>query len=295
MKQFLLRTLVFATPLVAFAWFIELKIRQFPNDYSRTESYYRSFPPEKIETLILGSSHCKLGLSPEEFHAPTYNYSHQAQSWDIDWLLLQELDCGGLKRLILSVSYFSFFTLLRENDRDARMLKYALYTPYKLEGQSLVNLGISDWLYFRPFVMDPPKPLDQLDATGSIRSKSAPDDFDFEANAEAAFARHTRSEVSEVALQAFRQIQEYCLTRGVELVLVSLPAHATYRSKVLATEQWRQTQQLLTLEMLPGVKYFNWLEHPPFDLDRECFKDSDHLSEEGAKRVSRALQNALAW
>src|SRR5690606_26316264 len=128
MKQFCIKIIIFLLPVMAIAVFMEISLRNIPNDY-RYKREYLVLHSHQIETLILGSSHTFYGLNPDYFSSNTFNASHISQSIDLDYEILKKYQNSfqNLKTVILPISYFTFFENLSNTDEAWRIKNYTIY------------------------------------------------------------------------------------------------------------------------------------------------------------------------
>ena len=82
MKTFIYKLMIFIIPVFFLALTIEVLIRLIPNDYLLKKDYLDK-NSDKIEVLILGSSHSFFDLNPVYFsNVLPWPTLPRAQSWD---------------------------------------------------------------------------------------------------------------------------------------------------------------------------------------------------------------------
>ena len=80
---------MFLLPIMIFIGFVEYFYRIMPNNYSvKNSNIIRQH--SKIETLLLGDSHCFYGLNPYYFKKKTFNLSNVSQTLYFDQLLFEK-------------------------------------------------------------------------------------------------------------------------------------------------------------------------------------------------------------
>ena len=102
MKKFILKTLALIIPILIPAIFLEIMLRQIPNDYSYKNDYLNQHS-EEIEILILGASDTYLGVNPDFFPQNTFNVCQVSQSLDLDYEIFSKYqnNFNELKTIIL--------------------------------------------------------------------------------------------------------------------------------------------------------------------------------------------------
>jgi len=84
MKKFITKTIFLLIPIIICAICMELLLRQLPNDYKYKKEYLDAHA-NKIETLILGSSHSFFDLDPTYFSNITFNAGEVSQTLNYDF------------------------------------------------------------------------------------------------------------------------------------------------------------------------------------------------------------------
>lgn len=74
MKKFIIKSTYFLLPIFIPLLVLEVAFRIIPNDF-KIKYNFMNQNSEKIENLIIGSSHSHLGLNPNYFDDYTYNLS----------------------------------------------------------------------------------------------------------------------------------------------------------------------------------------------------------------------------
>src|SRR5690606_14956820 len=81
--------LIFSIPILLSLLFLEVFVRQIPNDYSYKRDYLDK-NANLVETLFLGNSHIYFGINPEHMGPNTFNGAHISQSLDYDYKILSK-------------------------------------------------------------------------------------------------------------------------------------------------------------------------------------------------------------
>ena len=125
------RFLVF--PLIIFI-ILEIILRIIPNDYKLKKDYIRT-KGDKIENLILGSSHTYKGIKPDYFLPNSFNLAYSSQSLMFDKIILEKYinDLKNLKRVIIPISYFSLRKDIDLDEKSVRKYDYYRYHDIDLD------------------------------------------------------------------------------------------------------------------------------------------------------------------
>lgn len=302
MKRFIIRLLVFSSPILLIFAVAEILARNIPNDYAYKCSYYREHGGD-IEYLFLGSSHALYGVDPEFFDPHAFNGAHVSQSLDIDLLILKKYFSGSrrLRLVAIPVSYFSLFSRLDTGPEAWRAKNYQIY--YRIT--SLPGLG----QFFEIFSVDPQRLFKRIrkyylkkdgfdfvlcsDSGFGLGFNSSKKN-DLEASAVAAATRHhaeTWKDLSENE-KTLAEIADFLNDRNILLMLYTPPAHESYVGH-LDKEQLEMTVSIpskLARER-DGVIYTNFMSDPSFS--RDDFFDADHLNEVGARKFTLILRQSI--
>lgn len=250
-----------------------------------------------ISTLILGSSHTFYGISPKWMNDSTFNLANISQIFHYDWLLLSKYEFKNLKRVILPVSYFSFFDKeFEETDSWDLVINYKIYMDIDTHSDfSKYNFELSHpYIYtkkLRSLIIKKPLSCDSLGYglafARSNRSNNWKDSW------ERTVDNHTAKDWSAIPghMKYARMIAEYCKSRNIDLILITTPTWNGYHSH-LDSAQLKKTSELIrTLQAEYQLRYLDYLKDERFTDDD--FYDSDHLNDEGAKKFSTILKEDL--
>ncbi|HYG52247.1 MAG TPA: hypothetical protein VD905_15155 [Flavobacteriales bacterium] len=298
MKRFLKKITLFILPLFVCAVVLEIMLRQIPNDYSLKKEFI-STHPEKIDVLVLGSSHALRGVNPSHFDLKCFNASYVSQTLDMDWCILDKFGPQLIKAryIVLSVSYFTFFTRLKSSEESWRAKNYTIYygisDGFNIKNSSEVlssptNVSIDKFAdyYIRK------KSIVTCDSLGFAPRKNRTTKNFARLGLKTA-KRHTKSgELFFENLRYLEHIVQFCRRTGKQLVLFMPPGHISYR-KHLKKSQLKKT--IFTADSLTAVhkhvRFLNYLASPVFD-DGD-FYDPDHLNNAGALKLSNLLNKEL--
>lgn len=307
LKKFIRRTLLtLVLPVLVMLISYEYLYRTMPNAY-KVKDGYLSHKAADIETLILGSSHTFFGIDPSYFSRPAFNAANVSQDLKYDWFILNKYMTTeqALKQIILPVSYFTFFGLVRSSEEAWRIRKYQIYMGardypfydirYNTEFAHLGDRGCLNY-YLRSLNAYSCTALGMGNAYA--RSKRSPD---WEKSGVIAANRHTVWNKMN-SLNIERRIKEnlsyldsimmYCHSKHVQLLLITPPTWHTYYENLNAGQLNRMYS--LINQIVRGksdVKYLNLLKDSRWN--ENVFYDADHLNEYGAQKLAEILDQYL--
>lgn len=306
MRRFVLKIIYLSLPILVVAIIMEILLRNIPNDYLLKKEYLDKNAP-LIETLILGNSHSYYGLDPLYFTSNTFNASHISQSLNFDYEILKKYKdkLNKLETIILPVSYFTLIGKLEASSESWRVKNYIIYyglnsskslTDYSEILSNRFNLNIARlinyYLQGRSTIT-----CTQLGWGTSYNSREAKNLIE---TGETASMRHTRYDFdSEEYLEIFNDnvtilhaIIQWCNENNVKILLLTLPAFETYIHH-LNLHQLNTTIKLTNeiCSEYDNCTYENMLSDTNFvAID---FYDADHLSEIGAEKLSKRINNVI--
>lgn len=295
MKSLLIKVCVFTGLVASILISYESALRNIPNDYAfKSNSLSHG---DKVELLILGSSHSYRGINPAYLSMNSFNAAYISQSIDLDLAILNEKlnSLPNLKTVVLPISYHSLFKQLKNGVSAWRMKNYSIYYGIGKNKFITTEIGTNNYdinlkrmneYYFKKSNMLICDSLGWAPFEGLKGSQS------FVQDAKKAVTRHTDSSLVPALENAFLEIVTICKTRNLQLILVSLPVTNAYAESA-NMQQWQITQSIVqkTNEDLKNVHYMNlWQDERFTDED---FYNSDHLNANGAKKFSSLLNEEL--
>lgn len=306
MKKFVTKSIFISLPILIIIILMEILLRNIPNDY-RYKKEYLDLHAAEIETLILGSSHASYAFNPQFFTSKAFNASHISQTLDYDVKIFNKYKAQfkNLKTVVLPISYFSLFYILKEGPEPWREKNYAIYYDIDgsntLQGHSEVachrinlNLGRIYFYYFRGisfmscsslgYGLREYFPKQNLEESGKIAAE-----------------RHGNSNGKDIKkitedfaakMKLLRNFINECRAKNVKVIFLTPPAYSSYYEN-LNQKQLNETVQASTQldEENDNVIYFNLLKDSRFK--RDDFENADHLSEKGAEKLSKIINNKI--
>lgn len=301
MKKFLKQTCFFLVPLLIIGATLEVVLRQIPNDYEFKNSQI-DLEKDFIKTLILGSSHSMYGFNPEYFTEKAYNLGHVSQTIDLDYYLLEKYIkvLPQLETVIVRLSYTTLHEQIKTGAESWRLKDYNLYynlnvsndLKHDSEGLSVKlknNLArIKDHYLER-------KKMITVETSGWASFEEEHASRPFETAGPIIAKRHTAKDdtLVEENLKFLDNIVKLCNEQGIKVLLVTLPAHKSYRDNL--------EKHQLELVVSAGEKMKNKYHHCSYlnllkadNFKDEDFYDADHLNRDGAKKLSILIDGFIS-
>lgn len=299
MKSFLKKLLIYFSPLVALTILLELAVRSVPTSYS-IKSEFLSAHGDKIEHLVLGSSHSYKGINPEWSTKPTFNAANSAQALYYDHAIYQAYvdEMQLLKTVIVGTSYPALWNFPglspMPNSRE--------YARYFGLGQYESFFDRFDLAYYR-FYRNlrvlyrylikhevGTSPLGWRIAALQKRAGS------IEASSARAIVRHHaylgeqpfESQVPAENLALLEQWAADCQRRNIQLVFLLTPKHESYRALQNAEAHRYFQEAMMSLQQRYSSVVLLDLESDTGYTSRH-FVDGDHLNTMGAKQLTRQV------
>ena len=298
MKKFIIKLLLFLLPILSIGIILEVLLRQIPNDYKFKKEYLDKYA-DKIEVLILGSSHSFYGINPTYLDYKSFNVGNLSQTYKYDLAILEKYESKlqNLKHLVLPISYFSLFDKLEEK-QDWRtsyyVINYGFPSPSIKDYSKLVSnkLDINLELIKRYYIYGRENSLSS--GEGWARRFYFGNKQDLDITGMKAAKAHTANTFSNFQenLNTLNSIIEFCKINGIKIYLFTPPTYNTY------SEALDKRQLDLTIETAnelsrkyDHVVYFNWMNEATFtSMD---YFDADHLNKIGSKKLTLKINSFL--
>ena len=300
MREFLIKWGLFLISLLSVGICMEIAIQNIPNEYKEKSMYLKRELPN-IETLILGNSHVLYGIKSEELKDPSFNLGHVSQSIDIDQKLLEKFGSKmpNIKQVIVNLSYFSLRETLATTEEAWRIDKYHQYYDIEINRKwtnafDLLRLPFNfNITRIKEYYLYGKKEI-WITPTGWSNKYNTTNSSEFlKSSGKIAAKSHTVNLAEKGLINKIKtdldRLAAWCTNRNIKLYLVSMPAHKSYREQLDST-QWNEviSQGHIMENSYPTTYYLNWMADPNFS--DEDFHDGDHLSERGAKKLTKRLQ-----
>ena len=295
MKKFILNFLLFSFPIIFLFLLFILLLPTVPNDYSYKNNYLIK-NAEKIEVLILGSSHSYYGINPSYFSFNAFNSAHVSQDLKYDLLIFNKFKnhLKNLNFVILPISYFTFFSLLEESKENWRIQYYNIYYLNKFVEIDKINIKGSIESIIKYYILHKSNiNVNQLGFNNRDKKKQNITKS-FEITGKEAALRHTENNFNHLILNRKRleQLLNHCIYANIKVILFTPPALDFY-TKNLNLQQLEIAEKTLSeiSRSYKNVSYYNLLNDKRFD--KQDFYDADHMNYLGAKKLSNILDEMV--
>ncbi len=299
MNKFITFSVFFCLPILLVISLFELLVRRIPTSYRQKTEWMVSHL-EQTEIIVLGSSHGYYGINPSFFDKPTVNLANVSQTFKYDMLLLSQYidQCPNLRYVILPVSYFSFFEELENTSEWWRIISYRLYmhcdapSPLLKYNFEIAYPDVARRKFFDYYIKGEDIRACTDEGFGiSYALNNRSENWD---NGVERACNNTYLDKSDTLnnKKYIKIIQSLSANKGVTLVLVTTPTWHTFYEN-LDKNQQKLTTKFIENILATGnnVVYFNFLKDKRFH--ESDFYDADHLSNVGAEKLTRLLNDTL--
>lgn len=277
----------------------ELLVRSQPNKYSLKRDFilHRG---DRITTVVLGSSHTYYAIIPDSLGDVSVNLANVSQNFEYDFRLLDHFlpYMPGLKKVIVPVSYFSFFDppfditdewffeiyykVYMDIDKYPLISKYsAEICKYNIYAGRIRAIVMNDYpARCTPdgFGLDKPfehKPVWTEEMRRNSTRHHTARDFSFE--------RHNAAWLDSLL--------NLCHDRNIEVVFITTPVSACYRSHL---EPHQLKRFMFLTDSIVRSRRIRWLDYSADErFSDDDFYDPDHLCDRGARRFTSILRDTL--
>jgi hypothetical protein len=295
MRKFLLRVVFFLIPAFCMLAVAEWYMRTIPNTY-RMKNDWMLRNAHNVKTLLLGNSHGYFALVPSVMGDSIFNLCNVSQRLELDYFLLCHYAdrYDSLKQVILVADNSNLFDVPMECDEPARVTYYQLYMGYRAHsmlskyGFELSNMGYAHQK-LKYHCQGQSVMCDSLGwGYNYVVTDRNPEDFLYKNVREHLFVNWEYTYRNRDYIDS---IASWCQQNHVELVLLQTPVCKDYTRKA-ASWQLRLVKAMTDSCCAKyGARKFDYSCDERFhDID---FFDSDHLSDEGARKFSVILAHDL--
>jgi len=300
MKQFLRRLLLFISPPIIIATFLEFSLRKIPNDYVYKKNYLDT-AADKCAVLVLGSSHAYYDVLPQYFTEKGFNAAHVSQSlsYDLSIYTAYQEKLSQLKYLILPVDYFSLFETLEESAEKWRIKNYNIYYQLPPKGDFVNRFVVTSNFKLNiercyNFYSDPNYTEQYCSVWGNGNHSDTASEKQLLLDAQNAITRHTIKDTQWLSYNvlALDSIVRIAQAHHTKIIVYSSPACDAY-TRLLEPKQYQLLQQTMAkfCAKYPQVANYNFLK--PQLFSNNDFFDADHLNTTGAKKLSLVLDSLM--
>ena len=273
----------------------EIYVRSLPNP-AKYKHAYLSRHSREVEVLILGSSHTYYGLCPERLGENAFSAAQVSQTLKYDDYLLHHYPFDSLRIVILPISDFTFYEELEDGAGWYWANRYRLYMDCDIHARG----SVYDWEFtaFKPFceklksLWQPPQM--EWSKTGQgleYRIERRSTGWDDGATA-ALRNRYEDFSSAKRQMAHLENIAAFCKDHQAHLWLISTPLRPSYRAAILpAQEEDMKLHLRHFLRSHPEVRYKDF--RADTDFTAADFFDTDHLNQDGARKLSDMLRCLL--
>jgi hypothetical protein len=304
------KLILIIVPVLILSVFFELKARNISNGFLMKRELM-DVKKDKIEFLVLGSSHGNYGINPEIISENSFNLTFNSQDLYYDSKLFDEYkeEMVNLKCVVLTLSNFSLWYDL--NDSPEKWRKYFYKEYFGINSKSpesaseFVDLKSHSFAFFYGFLNTLMGTLYpnylafgtdmnsfgwNIDTNKNLVSAS---DTTFENGRERVDFTDAliKKENTEYNLKLLNGIIEYVKKKKLKLVFVTTPVTYQY-FKFLNKEMYYEFQSTVgKLADNQNVYFLNFFNDGRFSSSD--FRDYDHVNGKGAFKFSRILKDTL--
>ena len=299
MRRFMYRTMLFLLPLLLLAAAGEYYVRNIPNSY-RLKGEWMNRYADSVEVLILGNSHAYYGIRPQELKGVGMNLSNVSQVTSYDYALLRRYaPLRKLKQVVLVADNSSLFDAPLEQSEPHRCAYYTIYMGVGPHSRwSRYGLEILQFDGFREklkayrngdYVM-----CDTLGWGCDYKADLSTFNADDTVTVQRVLQRHTCKDWrwAEANARMVEEIARFCRHEDIRLAVVQTPVCSTYNKGVPERQRKFIRQLMHKLETQYGVTLLDYSADSRFS--GQDFYDADHLSDTGAAKFTRILQNDIS-
>ena len=302
MKKFLKYGIFFVLPLIVASIPVEYMIRQVPNPYKYKYEWMQK-NAEDVEILVFGNSYSFYGIRPEFFEGKAFSLANVSQGLRQDLFLLEYWAdrYKKLKTVIFPISFPSWFGRgLEYGSESYRCRYYKIYMDCDLYPDlSLYNLELSDYRTAKGkiaklFSSNEDPGYDEYGWGNTYKlSKKKMDKWNDGTEAEAAVKKHTVKSWDYIDMKyaQMKELAEFCKSRNIQLVLITTPCWYSYYDNLNKEQLVKMYELTNRFKNEFDVPYFDYMKDPRFEADD--FYDSNHLSEIGAKKFTKILNEDI--
>lgn len=299
MGNFLKKILIVGISVLLSLLFIEFMVRSIPNEYSYKSKYIEE-NIGNIKILALGSSVGRSSVDPSCFTQTTFNAANVSQDLEEDCaIVMKYLDrADGLEVVVIPILPVAYSMRMKDGIERWRLRKYHIYMDLAVDYPPLSEcMEISNLPGCIGQIMKYYRGEDTVECfeTG-MGTDSIVENEDVKLSQAIRISKmhndgYNPDNYSKV-IPALRSMLSACRDANVDVYVVIAPCYYTYRERILADEMHDCDSISMNLENeFSNMHYINMFGDSTFTT--EDFRNSNHLSQAGAKKFSRKLNDIL--
>lgn len=298
MNRFLKNILLFSCIVCLLLLAGEAVVRCLPSSYSYKNQWMRR-NGDKVNTLILGSSHTYYGIRADLLGDSTFNLANVSQTPEYDYALLKEYLplMPNLKRVIIPISYFTFRDRKLEDFAPELCVNYKVGMKLPVHSDfSKYNLALYDFKGYCGrlrglFLTEESNECDSLGYGLGFDISHRSRIWEEAGKARAQELTQSTPGRPQEVYKVLEQTAELCWSHEIELILITTPVWHTFRENT-DKEQYAEMRRL-TAQLVDkwGLRYLDFYDSDIFT--EEDFHDTDHLSDVGGYKLARILRSYM--
>lgn len=299
MRKFLLKVTVFGLILVAVFVILEILVRSIPNEYSYKYDYLEK-NIKNIQILAVGSSVGRSGIDPECFEYYTFNAANVSQDLETDCAIINKYikNADSLQVVILPLLPMSYTYKTGEGKEGWRLRRYHIFmkldvsSPMLKESYEMSNPQAACGQIIRGILR---KNIVECFENGQGKDNELVDEKSKMQQGLDAASAHNAMYIKEnykIIIPLMESTIRECEKRGVKVLLVLMPTYFPYYQNVnpKALEECRAVSRKLERENA-NCKYVDFFTDDSYVSGD--FRNSNHLSLEGARKLSNKLNDII--
>ncbi len=303
MRFFIYKILLFSALVFAFLVLFEFLVRKIPNDYKYKNNVLTNDMIE-FSIIILGHSQARDGLNPDLFDSTAFNFSNSAQSLNYDLQILKKAISlkSDIKTIVIPISYFTMYYTIEYGISSYLTKNYYLYMDlkvpsfkYRFELTSGLNLKQQ---FFRTLKFYVFRESPYISTNGYYADASKVSILEAKSDAKKTYLRQKEYIIS--GIDRFKS-NELIILEIIEIaknsdlkIIFFTPPLTNELIEVIPENLLKETSKYFSSieENYSHVQYLNFLHSNNFEL---CdFKDSSHLNANGAKKLTKLINNYIS-
>lgn len=307
MRRFLIKILLFLSPVAVLLLGIEWYVRSEPSSFKTISGYFRENKTD-IEVLVLGSSHNQNGINPRYMGKKTANIAYGGQDIRMDSALVftNVKAMKNLKAIVFELDYHRMDTENAPNYyRNPWYYIYYGVAVYPMSNLNKVSLYYSNTDFFNAnfrarLGKDYKKPV--INKFGYVEANygsSVFRDNQYDSVKICSTARQRlqdrHKEISDEVFARNKKCIEgliaLCKRQNIQLYFFSTPLYSSYHLAKIREKTTRFENYIKELKTKHHIIYYDFQQDKRFHVTD--FRDDDHLSPEGAKKYSLIIDRII--
>lgn len=304
MAKLIKKILLLSLPVLAFLVFFESFARSIPTSYSVKHKALDAVK-DRVEVLVMGSSHANFGIDPKYFSRPGFNLANTSQCLAQDYqLLLKYLpECKNLKLVMVPISYFTLQTDLALSPEAWRCAYYSVYMgvnadPSASGWELRNNSALALWEGPIGVVKNRKKAkklrINEFGYQAAEPNRLSVGEVINDSTGKERVAYHDQimnPSVVQSNLAVLGQMAELLKKKNIQMVLLVTPVYQTYARHVSPKNYETMMKGIEEVSNRYGIKSYNYFHDGRFEVSD--FSDNDHLNDRGAQKLSLLLDQEV--